>query len=83
MLQNPLYIGRISHKGQVYERQHPTIISPETWDRVQAALSERERGHRVRGKGRQPSLLSDLLFDEKGVRLTSTHAVKDGKCYRY
>ncbi|HEX2552747.1 MAG TPA: recombinase family protein [Microvirga sp.] len=83
VLQNPLYIGRISHKGQVYDGQHAAIIDVDTWERVQATLSERGREHRVRGKARQPSLLANLLFDEEGVRLTCTHAVKDGKRYRY
>jgi hypothetical protein len=26
LLGNPLYAGRIAHKGQTYESQHPTII---------------------------------------------------------
>lgn len=32
LLGNPLYIGRIAHKGETYEGQHPAIINRETWD---------------------------------------------------
>ncbi|WP_244406110.1 hypothetical protein [Methylocella silvestris] len=32
---------------------------------------------------RSPSLLAGMVFDEKGERLTPTHAVKKGARYRY
>jgi hypothetical protein len=83
MLQNPLYAGRVSHKGKVYDGQHPAIIDQVTWDRVQAHLAGKGREHQVKGRARQPSLLADLLVDEHGTKLTCTHAVKDGKRYRY
>ena len=34
-------------------------------------------------RAKHPSLLAGLLFDEKGERLTPTHAVKKGTRYRY
>ncbi|HEV2559299.1 MAG TPA: recombinase family protein [Microvirga sp.] len=83
LLQNPLYIGQIAHRGEVYPGQHPALIDQDTWEAVQAGLTERGHQHRVRGRARQPSLLADLICDENGTRLTSTHAVKDGKRYRY
>jgi hypothetical protein len=83
LLQNPLYIGQIAHKGEVYPGQHPALIDQDTWEAVQAGLTERGHGHKVRGRARQPSLLADLLYDEGGTKLTSSHAVKDGKRYRY
>ncbi len=39
LLGNPLYAGRIAHKGEVYEGQHAAIIDAETWDAVQAKLA--------------------------------------------
>jgi site-specific DNA recombinase len=34
-------------------------------------------------RGRHPSLLTGMVFDEAGERLTPTHAVKKGTRYRY
>ena len=83
MLQNRTYRGETTHKGKSYPGQHPAIIDQPLWDKVQAVLAENriERTSGVRAK--QPSLLAGLLFDEKGERLTPTHAVKKGTRYRY
>jgi site-specific DNA recombinase len=41
ILSNPIYVGRIAHKGQVHEGQHQPIVIQDLWDRVQQNL----RGH--------------------------------------
>ena len=83
LLRNPLYVGRIAHKGETHEGQHPPIIDSETWDAVQArrAANTRERLSGVNVTER--SLLAGKLFDETGARLTPSHAVKSGRRYRY
>jgi site-specific DNA recombinase len=83
LLSNPLYIGEIAHKGERYPGQHPAIIDAHTWQAVQAQLNENTRGNRTRANAKEPSLLSEMLSDEKGNRLTPTHAVKSGRRYRY
>lgn len=35
ILRNPLYIGKISHKGELYEGQHEAIIPLELWEKAQ------------------------------------------------
>ena len=83
MLQNRIYRGEITHKGAAYPGQHPAIIDQDLWDRVQATLAE-NRVERASGtRGKQPSLLTGLLFDQDGERLSPTHAVKKGTRYRY
>ncbi|MEX0696711.1 MAG: hypothetical protein WD099_04150, partial [Dongiaceae bacterium] len=53
------------------------------WDEVQATLSS-NRVDRATGKDfAHPSLLTGLLFDHNGERLTPTHAIKKGTRYRY
>jgi site-specific DNA recombinase len=82
ILSNPIYAGRIRHKGQVYEGQHPAIIESEVWERVQKAL---EGGAaRFRGTKQQAtrSPLAGKLFDETGDRLTPSHSRKNGKRLR-
>ena len=83
ILSNPIYAGRIRHKGQVYEGQHPAIVSPMIWDQVQQTLAS--GATRSRGAKRVPagSLLAGKLFDETGDRLTPSHSKKNGKRLRY
>lgn len=83
LLSNPIYAGCIRHKGQVYEGQHPAIIDPALWERVQQLLTDgavRERGVKQKAKR---SLLAGKLFDEIGDRLTPSHSRKNGKRLRY
>jgi site-specific DNA recombinase len=82
LLKNPIYVGKIAHKGDVYDGLHEAILDQETWDVVQAKLE----GRCHRGKGQPPSnksMLTSLIFDERGGRLTPNHAVKGDKRYRY
>ena len=79
ILTNPIYAGRIRHKGQVFDGQHPAIVDPGTWDKVQELLSEgaaRTRGAKQKAT-RSP--LAGKLFDETGDRLTPSHSRKNGK----
>ncbi len=86
ILTNPLYAGRIRHRGAVHDGQHPAIIDPEVWDRVQAQLQSDAARSRGGGCG-QPTSASPLagkLFDETGDRLTPTHTkTRSGKRLRY
>ncbi|WP_424944163.1 recombinase family protein [Aliiroseovarius crassostreae] len=83
ILSNPVYAGRIRHKKQVYEGQHPAIIDPAIWEKVQDML---QSGAAVARGSRQKATRSPLegkLFDETGDRLTPSHSRKDGKRLRY
>jgi DNA invertase Pin-like site-specific DNA recombinase len=83
MLQNRIYRGEITHKGNAYPGEHPAIINKALWEEVQAILAK-NRVNRVTGSDvKYPSLLAGLAFDETGERLTPTHAVKKGTRYRY
>ncbi|WP_170441373.1 recombinase family protein [Ruegeria arenilitoris] len=83
ILSNPVYAGRIRHKQQVYEGQHPAIIDPEIWDTVQDMLQGRASIARGSKKMATTSLLAGKLFDETGDRLTPSHSRKNGKRLRY
>ena len=39
LLSNPIYTGRIAHKGQLYPGQHPALIDEETWTAVRNQLA--------------------------------------------
>jgi site-specific DNA recombinase len=83
MLQNRIYRGEITHKGNAYPGEHRAIIGQGLWDQVQAILVQNRVDREVGSYAKQLSLLAGLAFDETGERLTPTHAVKKGTRYRY
>jgi hypothetical protein len=83
IISNPLYIGRIPHKGNSYEGEHDAIIDAETWDNVQAQLATNARRKRGQTGSKHPSLLAGLLFTAEGVPFTPSHSVNHGRRYRY
>jgi site-specific DNA recombinase len=83
LLSNPIFIGRIAHKGQLYEGRHDALIDHETWATVQARLASNGPDRHTGAVVREPSLLAGLLFDVTGERLSPSHAVKSGRRYRY
>ena len=82
ILSNPIYLGRLPHRGRVHDGLHASIIDRETWDRVQLLLAE--HAQRTAG-GRQNSdaLLAGELFDDRGNPMSPSHAAKGGRRYRY
>jgi len=83
LLSNPIYIGEIAHKGQLYPGQHPALIDADTWAAVRDQLAANARDHRRKAHATEPSLLAGVLTDAQGERLTPSHAVKKGRRYRY
>ena len=82
LLRNRIYLGEVVHRDTSYPGEHDAIIERELWDEVQAILADNINGER-RGTTSHPSLLTGLLFDEQGERLSPSHAVKQGRRYRY
>jgi DNA invertase Pin-like site-specific DNA recombinase len=83
LLSNPIYIGQIAHKGQLYPAQHKALIDDQIWTAARNQLAANAGDHRQRAKAAEPSLLAGLLVDAHGERLTPSHAVKKGRRYRY
>ena len=68
LLANPLYAGRIAHKGKTYEGQHAPIIDHETWEAVKAKLAA--NAIREGTNAAEPSLLAGMIYDERGNRFS-------------
>ena len=84
LLNNRLYLGQISYKGQWYGGQQSAIIDQDLWDQVHARSANR---HSQRA-ARKPSvtshaLLCGLLYNAAGERMTPTYTRKRTKTYRY
>jgi hypothetical protein len=83
LLSNPIYIGDVRHRDDTYPGQHEAIIDRATWDAVQQQLSENQTNDRSTRNASTSSLLTGLVHDETGDRLSPTHANKKGRRYRY
>ena len=83
MLNNRAYIGLAVHKGVAYPGLHHPIIEKDLWDRVQSVLADNRVQIKKQARAKHPSLLSGLLFDGQGERLTPTHATKNGRRFHY
>tara|TARA_R110002049_G_scaffold2743_3_gene20968 strand:+ start:15614 stop:17275 length:1662 start_codon:yes stop_codon:yes gene_type:complete len=83
ILKNPLYVGKVQHRGNVFDGLHQPLLDEETWKQVQTILhcNRHTQKHRVHAK--QPSLLSGLLFDDQGNAMSPSHATKKNRRYRY
>ena len=83
LLSNPTYIGKVRHKGQIYEGQHESIVPRELWQAVQDRLTSQSMTIRDHRKYKQKNLLRGLLFDQVGRPYIPTYTNKQGKQYRY
>jgi len=83
ILQNRTYLGEIVHKGLSHPGEHVPIIDQPLWDAVQAQLAENTADRNSGPRTRPPSLLTGMLFDRDGNRMTPSHAAKKGTRYCY
>ena len=83
LLSSPTYIGKVRHKGQIYEGQHEPIVPLDLWQAVQDRLAGQSMTIRNHRKHKQKNLLRGLLFDGAGRAYVPTYTNKPGKQYRY
>lgn len=82
LLSNPIYRGKIVHKGEVYPGEHEAIVPEDLFLAVQDKLKANASGTSRRLRGQQQSLLTGILEDSSGRAMTPSHASK-GKAQRY
>ena len=83
LLQNPHYIGKIRHKLKTYEGEHSSIIDIKIWKQTQAILKLNRNNHITKRHAQHKSHLAGKLFDDKGNRMSPSHANKGSKRHRY
>jgi len=83
LLANPLYIGRLKHKDSVHDGEHQPIVDAMVFDKVQQLLAEQAASPRGSSAHADVHLLTGLLVDDTGDRISPTHAKARGKRYRY
>ncbi len=83
LLKNRIYRGEIVHKGSSYAGEHQAIVPTDLWNEVQLQLSKQAAQRRLGNGADHPSLLTGLVRDGLGRKMTPSHAVKGPKRYRY
>lgn len=83
MLRNPLYLGLIRHKTEIYPGDHAGIIDRDTWVKAKSLLDQNIHGQRRKERSTQPSLFTGIIFDASDNRYSPTHSNKNGCRYRY
>jgi site-specific DNA recombinase len=82
LLRNRFYIGEVRYKGEVFPGEQPAILGRALFEAVQTKL-DRQRTNHTKTRQQSRSLLMGRIFDERGNRMTPSHAVKNGVRYRY
>ncbi len=83
LLKNPVYRGKIVHRGTVHDGEHVPIVDEELWDAVQAQLREKAPPRKRPKNDRQNALLIGLLADPHGRQIVPTYATKGARRYSY
>jgi len=83
LLKNPVYRGKIVHKGQIYDGEHQPIVDPELWEAVQAKLAKGAPPRKRPSNDPQQAQLKGLLSDEQGRPMVPTYSTKGVRRYRY
>jgi DNA invertase Pin-like site-specific DNA recombinase len=82
LLKNRCYVGEIAHRGEVYIADHVPILDRSLFEAVQAKLAANNVETKLKVRS-SPYLLTGLIFDSAGNRMSPTHTRKNGVRYRY
>jgi site-specific DNA recombinase len=83
LLTNATYAGKLRYKKELHHGEHPAIVDPAKWQKVQELLQR----HRHRGsaeRNRSGAILKGLLYCRPcGCAMSPTYSSKGSKSYRY
>lgn len=83
ILRNPIYIGKILHKENLYDGLHDGIIENDLWGAVQERLQSQAAKKRGYQNISHKSPLRTILYDVSGQTYSMTYTRKDKKQHRY
>ena len=83
LLKNPIYRGKIVHKGKVYDGEHEPIVDVDLWDAVQAQLAAKAPPRKRPTNDPQHALLRGLITDPHGRPMVPTYGSSKVKRYAY
>jgi DNA invertase Pin-like site-specific DNA recombinase len=82
LLKNGTYLGEMGHKGAWFPGEHEPIIDPALFNAVQDLLKSNSVARRQHRSDNQ-ALLTGLLFDDRGNRMSPSFTSKRGVRYRF
>jgi DNA invertase Pin-like site-specific DNA recombinase len=82
LLKNRTYLGEMGHKGRWFAGEHRAIIAPTLFDAVHEVIKKNSIDRRRR-QSSPPALLTGVLFDERGNRMTPSFTTKHTVRYRF
>ncbi len=79
MLTNPLYVGRVRYRGEMFAGEQPALVDPGTWQSTQDLLAENRRTARQQRVIHPDALLAGLVRCRPcGCAMTPARVVKRG-----
>jgi site-specific DNA recombinase len=84
-LKNPLYIGKLPYKSELFNGEHAAIVDFDVWQRVQAKLASNGRHGNYSVRNKMGAMLRGLLFCAAcDAPMMHTFTSKNGaRLYRY
>jgi len=84
LLTNATYAGKLRYKTELHHGEHPAIVDPLQWQKVQELLHGNHHRGPMSSRNGSGAILKGLLHCRPcGCAMTPTHATKGGKRYRY
>jgi site-specific DNA recombinase len=83
LLQNPIFIGKVSYRGELYDGEHDGIIADDDWAEAQRILAANRRDRKLGKQTRYPSLLTGLISDPDARPMTPVSTHKGSRRHRY
>jgi DNA invertase Pin-like site-specific DNA recombinase len=83
LLKNPVYRGKIIHKGKAYDGEHQPVVDEELWQQVQDRLAAKAPPRKRPTNEPQLALLRGLLIDPEGRPMVPTYGSKGKRRYAY
>ena len=81
ILRKRMYLGEINHRRASFPGEHAAIVDRDLFDRAQAILDANRQGRREL-RVNAPALLTGKIFDDRGIPMMPSYAVKKNVRYR-
>lgn len=84
VIHNVTYIGKVKHKGKIYEGEHDALLSEEIFNEAQAIMQKNYRPPGTAKRKRHPGILSTILYCHPcRKKMIYTYAKKGPRRYKY
>ncbi len=84
VLNNPLYIGEVTHKGERYPGEHEPIVTRRLWDQAHSILAQNSHTRGLQTRTKTPALLRGIIrCAHCDCSMGPSFTKRRGKVYRY